>query len=697
MNLPPPRKSRALERSYARKLIERFCAPRPVERASVWAERELVLNEPKIKGPFTLRSRRYVEEWVDCAGPLPDNLKGGTDFVLCGATGISKTVAMIARLCYRVANNPTRALVVKPAANGPAGASSFSKTRLQRAMKATKSIRDLIPTKGMERHNFSTAQMQVNGSIIDLTGSKSVGQLAENRCDHVEQDEIDKYPTLTESSKEASPIVLADERTKSVAEARRFKQSTPTLDKTGIWEEFKKTDQRRYFVPCPHCNKDEYEIRVHIELEKRYSGTGGASSTKSESNNPEIYPKSKNGISKTFKANEGSSRFSGWFVFAWSKRFSVFESKGYEAYIQWDAKAKKNDGTWDFEKVVRSAHAVCPWCKGKILNSHKSSMVDHGQWVATALGIPGHIGWHLPSMYSTTRDCDFGQMAKKFLTAKRSVEGVKGFINSDLAEPDMNQSVSVDKVGTAGRQIEITAEWLTVATFDYQQIAPYFWGVSRSWNGSDQSHGNEYIFCNSWDDLDSFQRKHKVIPQAFGVDIGFNQAEVLQNCANLKMPTRCTLDEALQDAKPMINGWNPIKSFGGKRQWRDPDTGLYKPYRVNPNIDPYAGTELAHSCRIELLEFLADIFEDMLENVRSGKTGLKWSISPEMDTEEYAKHMGGKIRKPKKNNPRDYSWVQRRQDWPDHIRSCELMNLVLAYRLQLISFDAIQTIKKDSE
>lgn len=667
MTLPPPRKSRAQERSYAQKLITRFCAPKPTQSASVWAEENLVLNEPKIKGPFTLRSREYVRQWVDCAGPLPPDLKGGTDFILCGATGISKTVAMIARLCYRVANNPTRALVVKPTANGPAGASSFSKTRLQRAMKATKVIRDLIPTKGMERHNFSTAQMQVNGSIIDLTGSNSVGQLAENRCDHVEQDEIDKYPTLTETSKEASPIVLADERTKSVAESRRYKQSTPTLDKTGIWEEFKKTDQRRYFMPCPHCNAKEFDKKIDRSKEACQ------------------------------RVDTNISPFKGWMVFAWSKRFSVFESKGYEAYIRWDEKAKKNDGTWDYERVVKSAHAVCPWCQGKILNSHKSAMVDHGMWVATEIGIPGFIGWHLPSMYSTARDCDFGQMAKKFLTAKRSVEGVKGFINSDLAEPDMNQSVSVDKVGTAGKQIEITSEWLTVATFDYQQIAPYFWGVARSWNGTDQCHGHEYIYCNSWDDLDSFQRKHKVIPQAFGVDIGFNQAEVLQNCANLKLQNRCTIDEALQDAKPMINGWNPIKSFGGKRQWRDTETGLYKPYRVNPNIDPYAGTELAHTVRIELLEFLADIFEDMLDNIRSGKTGLKWTISPEMDTEEYAKHMAGKIRKPKKNNPRDYSWVQRRTDWPDHLHSCELMNLVLAYRLQLISFDAIQSIKDKKE
>ena len=661
--IPPPRKPiRIQERNYAGKLIERFCAPRPTIPASVWAVENLVLNEPKIKGPFTLRGRKYAEEWVDSAGPLPANLKGGTDFILCAGTGTAKTISMIARLCYRMANDPMRALVVKPTSGGPAGAKSFSKTRLQKAIKATKCLRDKIPT-GLSRHDFSTNQMQINGSIIDLTGSNSVGQLAENRCDHVEQDEVDKYPPQTETSIEAGPMVLADERTKSVAEARRFKQSTPTLDKMGIWEEFKKTDQRRYFVPCPHCNKQAYDKTAKLKP------------------------------SKKLEANVQDS-IRGWVVFAWSKRFSVFESKGYEAYIRWDDKAKKNDGTWDYDEVIRTAHAVCPWCKGKILNLHKSAMVDHGQWLPTCSGIPGYVGWHLPSMYSTARDCDFGQMAKKFLTAKRSIEGVKGFINSDLAEPDMNQSISVDKVGTAGRHVEVTGEWLTLGTFDYQQNAPYFWGVARAWNGSNKSHALEYTSCNSFDDLDVFQKKHKIIPQAFGIDVGFNQAEVLQNCANLKIPTRCTLDEAIQEAKPMINGWNPMRAFGGKRQWRDTETGLYRPYRTNPNMDPYAGTEFAHTVRIELLEFLGDIFGDMLDNIRTGKTGLEWTISKEMDNDEYARHMSGKIRKTKKNNPRDYSWVQRRQDWPDHLYSCELMNLVLAYRLQLISFDAIQTKEK---
>jgi len=629
---------RLQDAAFVRTLIDRFCAPKPVQFASVWAEANFVLNEPKIKGPFTLVGREYLREPVDAWGPLPPNLKGGTDFVCVFSTGAGKTVGNMAGICYRLANESTRALIVKPTGGtGPAGAKSFAKTRLQKAIRATPCLRDLIP-KGSQRHDFSSGQMQINGSIIDVTGSNSASQLAENRCDIVWQDEIDKYPAQTETSKEANPVTLADERTKSVPEARRYKQSTPTLPETGIWEEFKKTDQRRYFVPCPHCKK-------HV-------------------------------------------------VLAWSKRFTVFEHKGYEAFIKWDDSARNDDGTWNLDKVVKTAHMVCPHCAGKILNSHKHWMNKNGEWRATAKGVPGYVGWHLPSMYATSRDCDFGAMAKKFLTAKKSIDGVKGFINSDLAEPDCNQSVSIDRVGQAGKHIEVTGEWLKILSGDHQQIAPYFWILVRAWNGKDAAHGIEYRPVNQWHEIDELQEKHRIIPQAVIIDSRYNRSEVLQNCANMEMPSRGLLDPPIQDALPMWNGWNPAMAFGNHREFRvqdDSGSVRYQPYRWQGGHDPYIGTELAKRVQIQILEFKSDLLEDKMDNVMKGKTFFNWTISPELDVEEYHRHLAGKIRKSKKNNPRDYSWVQRRSDWPDHLRSCELLGFALALSLGLISYDSIKS------
>jgi DNA-directed RNA polymerase subunit RPC12/RpoP len=627
------------DHQLVRKFIARFCAPKLTQPASEWVEQNVRLNEPKIRGGFDFKGREHMRQWVDAWGPLPTDLKGGEKFVGCCGTGIGKTISNIAGICYRIKNEPMRALIVKPTSHGPAGAMSFSKTRLKKTIFATRCLAELVPT-GADRFDFSSVQMSINGSVIDITGSNSVGQLGENRCDVVWQDEIDKYPAQTEISKEAGPIVLADERTKNVADARCYKFSTPTLANIGIWVEFLQGDQRRRFVPCPHCKK--------------------------------------------------------MIVLAWSKQFTVFEVKGFEAFIRWDEKAREKDGGWDYAKVVKTAHAVCPYCEGKILDKHKPKMNARGEWRATAKGAPGYVSWHLPSMYSISADCGFGQMAKKFLLAKRSPNGVKGFINSDLAEPDVSQQISVNRAGIVGKHIEVTGEWLKVLSVDYHQNAPYFWAVVRAWDGQSKSHGVEYQSFNQWHELDDLQKKHGVIRQAVIVDAGYDQAEVLRNCANIKLKSRCELGEVVQDALPECDGWTPAKAFGGKRMYADKDTGLYKPFRLRANVDPYAGTELAYQMRIEMLEFLSDLFEDSLENIRLGKTFVEWTISKEMDTDEYHRHIAGKKRVYKKNST-DYRWETIRPGYADHLRSCELLNLVLAYRLQLISFEAIQTKEKDKK
>jgi len=288
----------------------------------------------------------------------------------------------------------------------------------------------------------------------------------------------------------------------------------------------------------------------------------------------------------------------------------------------------------------------------------------------------------------------------KFLTAKKSIDGVKGFINSDLAEPDCNQSVSIDRVGQAGKHIEVTGEWLKILSVDFQQLAPYFWYVVRAWNGTDASHGIECGSFMQWHEMDEIQAKHKIIPQAVIIDSRYNRGEVLQNCANLDMPSRGMLDAPVQDALPIWLGWNPCMAFGNHREFRvqDEQGGLrYQPFRWMGWHDPYIGTELAKRVQIQILEIKSDLMEDKLENVRQGKTFFKWTISPEMDTDELHRHMAGKIRKSKKNNPRDYSWVQRRTDWPDHLRSCELNGFTLAYALNLISYDSIKTKQEETK
>lgn len=67
-------------------------------------------------------------------------------------------------------------------------------------------------------------------------------------------DEVDKYPGA--SNKEADPIKLATERTKTFHNKKIFITSTPTLKTGHIWQEKENADiEKHFFVPCPHCGE----------------------------------------------------------------------------------------------------------------------------------------------------------------------------------------------------------------------------------------------------------------------------------------------------------------------------------------------------------------------------------------------------------------------------------------------------------
>ena len=90
---------------------------------------------------------------------------------------------------------------------------------------------------------------------MNLTGSNCTCDLASNPIRFLFMDEVDKFPGA--SKKEADPISLARERTKTYRSNRKiYITSTPTLKTGHIWKELESADaEKHYFVPCPHCGK----------------------------------------------------------------------------------------------------------------------------------------------------------------------------------------------------------------------------------------------------------------------------------------------------------------------------------------------------------------------------------------------------------------------------------------------------------
>lgn len=120
-------------------------------------------------------------------------------------------------------------------------------------------IRPMIATSPILRQRYhenesSKSELQFDGMYVSIVGSNSPSQLASKPIRFLFLDEVDKYPGA--SKKEADPISLARERTKTFRNKKIVITSTPTLKTGHIWRALEGADEiRHYFVPCPHCGK----------------------------------------------------------------------------------------------------------------------------------------------------------------------------------------------------------------------------------------------------------------------------------------------------------------------------------------------------------------------------------------------------------------------------------------------------------
>ncbi|WP_114965577.1 phage terminase large subunit family protein [Alkalilacustris brevis] len=96
------------------------------------------------------------------------------------------------------------------------------------------------------------------GGILVLTGANSATGLRSMPARYVFLDEVDAYPVSADE--EGDPVTLAEARTTTFAHRRKvFMVSTPTIrGLSRIEREFEASDQRRYFVPCPHCGHRQW-------------------------------------------------------------------------------------------------------------------------------------------------------------------------------------------------------------------------------------------------------------------------------------------------------------------------------------------------------------------------------------------------------------------------------------------------------
>jgi hypothetical protein len=281
-------------------------------------------------------------------------------------------------------------------------------------------------------------------------------------------------------------------------------------------------------------------------------------------------------------------------------------------------------------------------------------------------------------------DSTWGGMAKKFIESLSSVNGTQGFINSDLAEPYVSQDTSVERVELITDKIKIEGEETDLMTVDCQQKSPYFWYVVRQWY-SGNSHGVKFGSAETFEELREIQKDAGVNDCGVFLDSGFRarsgEAEVYRNCVSY--------GELIQRQNRLVHfGWTPTKGFASRKRWKE-KSGVLVPWHMTL-IDPFMGTTQAGAVEMNLLEFSADYFKDIIDNLRSGRTAYKWSVAENMSSPEYWKHMDGEHKVTVINKVTGYErveWRPRHRDWPNHGFDCEVLQIAVANLLGIFRIE----------
>ena len=216
---------------------------RPAERLRVsqWAERKRTLTMGAIPGPWSNDITPYLVEIMDAFSD--DTIE---EIVFVKPTQVGGTAAMENMIGCMIEQDPAPTMVVYPSDEL---AEETSEGRLVPMIKSTQATAEKYRESESKKLSLKFRDMW-----LYLTGANSPADLSSKPIKNLFLDEVDKYPGA--SKREADPVSLAKERTKTFFNRKIFLTSTPTLRTGRIWREKESADaEKHYFVPCPHCGE----------------------------------------------------------------------------------------------------------------------------------------------------------------------------------------------------------------------------------------------------------------------------------------------------------------------------------------------------------------------------------------------------------------------------------------------------------
>lgn len=378
-------------RSTASKALRARLRLPPSLTISEWADLHRYLSPPAAQpGPWKTSRVPYLRE-------IQDTISGSEyqDITIIKCAQSGGTEALNNAVGYYIDQEPTAILVIQP--NVKPMAEDWSKDRLAPMLRDCPRLRGKVKDPKSRDTGNTILHKTFLGGHLTVIGANSASGLASRPIRVVLADELDRW--VASAGTEGDPLSLAEERTTTYKHRKKIvKVSTPGNEgESRMEKEWPLTDQRHYYVPCPHCGEFQ-------PLEWRDT-----------------------------QGSPGITAGKGPFRLIWEKS----QENGVEIH---------HSDTTRYQ---------CRACKALIADTEKAAMLARGKWVKHNPASK-RAGFHIAGLISPW--VRWREVAEKWLKRKDDPEQRKTFFNTVLGLLYQESGEIPDAKSLAGRREHYPAE-----------------------------------------------------------------------------------------------------------------------------------------------------------------------------------------------------------------------------------------------
>lgn len=240
--------------------------PEPELWVDEWADRYMRIPQSQggaEPGPYRTARTPYAREPMQCLSPAHPCKR----VVTMIASQLMKTQIALNWIGGCIHMAPANILLLEPTQR----LAHDIAARFDQAAEVVPELRERI-VKPRSREGTNTSGVkQFEGGRLFIATAGSSSNLAEKSVRYVYGDEIDRWEMDLNS--EGDPVKLAEARASTFGRNAKFYfSSTPTLKGASrIDDLFRISDQRHFYVPCPHCQHMQVLDWSHLKWDEAYA------------------------------------------------------------------------------------------------------------------------------------------------------------------------------------------------------------------------------------------------------------------------------------------------------------------------------------------------------------------------------------------------------------------------------------------